>query len=494
MVSELPRLLQSCNYKDPNVNQELQKIFKNSVGVTIVQAIEFLGGRYVNEVIREFAVNVLKNAAYTDISYYLLQLIQALKYEKNIDNPLAIFLLEQSVIHPITIGHEFFWHLRAEMYNPEVQKKFGLYLEVFLSKISESLYKIFKDEDYLLKELVQIAIKVKGKLPKEERDKIFQQDLEKINNELTSKKKEISLPLNFKYRIKGIKVAKGRIMKSKKKPLWLTFTNADPLGDDIVVMLKCGDDLRMDMVTLQLFQAMQTLWFENELNLKMSLYKIICTGNQQGMLEMVTNSETLANIHVKEGGAISQFFSKAPIKNWIEKNKENVSSEEAIENFLISNVAYCLATFVLGIGDRHNDNIMLKKNGELFHIDFGHFLGHFKYKMGIKRERAPFVFTRQFQNVLGNDNSELFLQFKQKLHKGYNILRKNKNVIVTLLRVLLCTGIPELNEKSLRYLEGTLSMKRNDKEADTYLDKQLADSLDSVSTKLNFAIHIVANK
>ena len=494
MVSELPRLLQSCNYKDPNVNQELQKIFKNSVGVTIVQAIEFLGGRYVNEVIREFAVNVLKNAAYTDISYYLLQLIQALKYEKNIDNPLAIFLLEQSVIHPITIGHEFFWHLRAEMYNPEVQKKFGLYLEVFLSKISESLYKIFKDEDYLLKELVQIAIKVKGKLPKEERDKIFQQDLEKINNELTSKKKEISLPLNFKYRIKGIKVAKGRIMKSKKKPLWLTFKNADPLGDDIVVMLKCGDDLRMDMVTLQLFQAMQTLWFENELNLKMSLYKIICTGNQQGMLEMVTNSETLANIHVKEGGAISQFFSKAPIKNWIEKNKENVSSEEAIENFLISNVAYCLATFVLGIGDRHNDNIMLKKNGELFHIDFGHFLGHFKYKMGIKRERAPFVFTRQFQNVLGNDNSELFLQFKQKLHKGYNILRKNKNVIVTLLRVLLCTGIPELNEKSLRYLEGTLSMKRNDKEADTYLDKQLADSLDSVSTKLNFAIHIVANK
>ena len=494
MTPELPRLLQSVNYKNPNVNQELQKIFRNTVGVTIVQAIEFLSGRYVNEVIREFAVNVLKNATFTDISYYLLQLIQALKYEKNIDNPLARFLLEQAVIHPITIGHEFFWHLRAEMYNPEVQKKFGLYLEVFLSKISEPLYKIFKDEDYLLKELVKIAINAKKKVPKEERDKIFKSDLEKINNELVSKKREISLPLNFKYRIKGINYEKGRIMKSKKKPLWLTFKNADPLGEDIVVMLKCGDDLRMDMVTLQLFQAMQTLWFDNGLNLKMSLYKIICTGYQQGMLEMVTNSETLASIHVKEGGAISQFFSKAPIKNWIEKNKVNVSSDEAIDNFLISNVAYCLATFVLGIGDRHNDNIMLKKNGELFHIDFGHFLGHFKYKMGIKRERAPFVFTRQFQNVLGNDNSELFLDFKKKLHDGYRILRKNRDVVVTLLRILLCTGIPELNEKSLRYLEGTLSMKRKDREADEYLDKQLADSLDSVSTKLNFAIHIVANK
>ena len=46
-------------------------------------------------------------------------------------------------------------------------------------------------------------------------------------------------------------------MKSKKKPLWLTFENADPYGENIVAMIKCGDDLRMDMVTLQLFKAMQ---------------------------------------------------------------------------------------------------------------------------------------------------------------------------------------------------------------------------------------------
>ena len=96
--------------------------------------------------------------------------------------------------------------------------------------------------------------------------------------------------------------------------------------------------------------------------------------------------------------------------------------------------------------------------------------------------------------MLVDDNSKLFLEFKKKLERGYVILRNNKEAIVTLLRILLCTGIPELNEKSLKYLEGTLAMKKNDKEALVYLDKQLADSLDSVSTKLNFAIHIVANK
>ena len=266
------------------------------------------------------------------------------------------------------------------------------------------------------------------------------------------------------------------------------------MDDNIVAMLKCGDDLRMDMVTLQLFKAMQSLWFDNGLKLKMSLYKVLCTGYEQGMLEMVTNYETLANIHVKEGGAISQLFSNDVVKNWIEKNCKSISKNEAIENFMLSNVAYCLATFVLGIGDRHNDNIMIKKNGELFHIDFGHFLGHFKYKMGIKRERAPFVFTRQFQTVLGGDDSEMFKKFKTKLEKGYLILRNNKEVIITLLRMLLITGIPELSEKSLRYLENSLVLNLKDEEALEFLKQKLYESMDSMSTKLNFAIHIIANK
>ena len=46
---------------------------------------------------------------------------------------------------------------------------------------------------------------------------------------------------------------------------------------------------------------------------------------------------------------------------------------------------------------------MMRKNGQLFHIDFGHFLGNFKHKFGFKRERVPMVLSSEFVDVIKAD-------------------------------------------------------------------------------------------
>ena len=123
-------------------------------------------------------------------------------------------------------------------------------------------------------------------------------------------------------------------------------------------MFKKGDDLRQDILTLQLFKVMHNLWFEGGYKTKMTLYNVVATGYFSGMLEIVTHSETLATIHKNYG--MTAAFSAKPLKLWMEKNT-NLSESEYVSNFLYSCLPYCLATLVLGIGDRHNDNIMVKK-------------------------------------------------------------------------------------------------------------------------------------
>jgi len=259
------------------------------------------------------------------------------------------------------------------------------------------------------------------------------------------------------------------------------------------------------MLTLQTIELMDFLWQKERLDLKMIPYKALSTGNQIGLIEAVPQSTTLASIQSAGGSGASGAFKTDYLLTWLKQNNPaDEQYREAISNFTDSCAGYCVATYVLGIGDRHSDNIMINKQGQLFHIDFGHFLGNYKSMMGFRRERVSLVLTGDFIHVItggaaydyktAKENPQ-YLSFQSKCLEAFKILRRNSTLFINLFALMCSGGIPELSSlEDLTYLRDALCLGQDEEKAVDNFKGKLIDSLKRDHwARLNFAFHNMAH-
>ena len=74
-------------------------------------------------------------------------------------------------------------------------------------------------------------------------------------------------------------------------------------------------------------------------------------------------------------------------------------------------------------------------NNQYFHIDFGHFLGNFKYAAGgIRRERTSFVFTKEMSYAMknGQGGADLFERFVDTCAEALKLLHENGSALVNM--------------------------------------------------------------
>ncbi|CAK4644939.1 hypothetical protein LEN26_006542 [Aphanomyces euteiches] len=499
----LPRILTCVNWSDSREVEEVVSMLPQwNQASHPAGYIRLLDMEFANESVREFAVQKLSEMADTTFSYFLPQLVQALKYENHHVSPLAKHLIKRAIENPNQIGFDLFWAMKVESYNEQYKERYGLLLNTYVDVCSRKMRSILELQDKLFSEkgeFEDICQMVKqlhhqGKT-KEDIKTAMRERLTKLNETLPS---SYQLPIDPRVEVGKILVHKCKIMSSAKLPLWLEFENAEEGGDPVAIMFKAGDDVRQDCLTLQLIRLMDEMWREDGKDLAMEPYKCVSTGPMTGLVQIVLHSVTTAAIH-KRGGGVIGAFDDTSFASWIFANNGDPRSyKTAVDLFLRSCAGYCVATYVLGIGDRHNDNIMMTKQGRYFHIDFGHFLGFMKYQYGIKREQTPFVFTPEMRYVFKpqtQDGRDEYPRFQKLCGEAFNVVRRHMHLLVSLLLLMIPADMPELRHRDdISHIVEVTAQKLTDEEAAAFFADLTNQCMSNTMKRIDNTLHIIKHR
>ncbi|XP_065090885.1 phosphatidylinositol 4-phosphate 3-kinase C2 domain-containing subunit beta [Ochlerotatus camptorhynchus] len=502
----LPKILHAAHSWDYACLADLHALLKSWPALTPVQALELLLPRYPDLEVRRQAVEWISHMPNDEFTDYLPQLLQALKHDTYEASPLSHLLLRKSLESP-RIAHHLYWLLlhslpgeapqnmiemgqldEALVIQARYHRRNQLMLRALMATCGEKLTARFLSQNMMCKKLGEVAQSVK--ISKEsQRLQILKQGLESVNQMLIDN--PTVLPLGPGNEVTGVVVRSCNYFNSNTLPLKVNFMGSDKVI--VPAIFKSGDDLQQDMLTIQMVRIMDKLWLREGLDLKMVTFDCVPTSYKKGIIEMVSDSETLRKIQVEWG--LTGSFKDKSIAEWLAKqNPSQLEYQRAVENFTRSCAGYSVATYILGICDRHNDNIMLKTSGHLFHIDFGKFLGDAQMFGNFKRDRTPFVLTSDMAYVIngGDRPSAKFHKFVDLCCTAFNIVRKHGDLILHMFALMTTSGIPGVTVEAVNYVRNALLPGQSNPEAAASFAKMIHISLKSWFTQFNFFLHNIA--
>ena len=211
-------------------------------------------------------------------------------------------------------------------------------------------------------------------------------------------KYESILPIKYPLYCYGINEKNICVKNSYNKPtiIELKVRNLRLATDTMKIMYK-KEDIRKDVIIMNIIKTMNTILKDNGLDLNIITYNILPNGDNEGFIEIVPNSKTINEI----------YKSDFTIQNYIMENNTDCKIQELRRKFTLSCAAYCVISYLLGVGDRHLDNIMITESGLLFHIDFGFIMGNHA-----KILASEIRITPDMIDAMGGARSDNFKLFK----------------------------------------------------------------------------------
>lgn len=510
----LTKFLKSVVWSDPGeVSQAVETLLPMWAEVEMDDALELLGpGKgFRDRRVRAYAVAQLGKADDDELMLYLLQLVQALKFETppgqspsssairqsrhtsthRLPPPpddlptLEDFLVERSAKNPV-LGNHFHWYIAVESQDKQVGKMFADVAKKFEKRVAE----IDPNRRELLHRQADFVARI-STLAKDIRNSKDgrPKKIDKLRAALHDSRSglgsfpAIPLPLDARLSITGIDAEKSSVFKSNLFPLRLHLLCDD--GSAYPVIFKNGDDLRQDQLVIQLFTLMDRLLRKENLDLKLMPYRVLATGAVDGMVQFV-ESKTLQDISNEYGGSLLNYL-KAHHADPGSVGTYGVKPE-VLDTYIRSCAGYCVVTYLLGVGDRHLDNLLLSPDGHFFHVDFGYILG---------RDPKPFPpavkVCKEMVDAMGGMHSPHYARFKSLCYTGFTSLRKNANLIINLVALMVDANIPDIKlepDKAVLKVQDKFLLNLSEEDAIKAFESLLNDT--SYFTSVLDRIHSVA--
>ena len=506
----LTKILNAVNWNNKeNYNEFLKNILKSWKPIEMCDILYILSRKFsVNRLfmdnkkikdleglknLRKYAIHKLKKFSSSELNFILLQLVQAIKYEnisiESFCSPLVKLLIEKSK-DDLGFASSFYWFIECESSCEKNEETvitciFSKIKEYFLNeiKVNKVYYETIKSEIDFKKELGEISRIVKNAGSYDAQKKKLTEMIDKERKNYMHNTSHY-VPIEPKIKVKGIFTDDCTVFSSSTRPIKYTFRMEEKSNEYnrfgnknyYEFIFKIGDDLRQDQLILQMINFMNSLLKKQYINCEFTPYKALATSKDDGFLEFVPNAITYYDIK-KKYKELKLYFKS------ITDNPEQY--KQKLEKFINSLAGYCAVNYILGVGDRHDHNVMFRKDGHIFHIDFGYILENEPYWNFI-----PFKISKDMVDFMGGKDSENYKKFTQKCVNVYLELRESARSIINMFYLMIDSGIPQLNNiECLKKFHERFNPGLTKEEAKNKFLKELDESLNSFTSEIKEKFH-----